>query len=168
MQAGEASTKVAPPSVPGSQEDGAGANGVGPQPSSTVDDLPQQSWQGQAPRFMRSNEHSRERQGAWDASNLQGVAREIVEGDRDAGRLIHKPFRAFAILWRLTRLGYPIQLPCAAFYYWRSIEDSLNMLGVVLHSCKSTKAHLIYILVALGHKHVLHFSTLVGISLLGL
>ncbi len=48
------------------------------------DRLPHQQWQGRSTNFMRSNEHSRERNGAWDTSGVQGIARTIVEGDNGA------------------------------------------------------------------------------------
>ena len=37
--------------------------------------------------FMRSNEHSRERVGAWNTDGLAGPALALVEGDRDAPTL---------------------------------------------------------------------------------
>ncbi len=35
---------------------------------------------------MRGNEHSAERAGAWRVEGLDGAARALVEGDRDAAR----------------------------------------------------------------------------------
>ena len=48
--------------------------------------LAHQRWQGREVAFMRGNEHSSERRGAWDAAGLAGAARALVEGDRDAAR----------------------------------------------------------------------------------
>ena len=48
--------------------------------------LPHQQWQGRSTRFMRSNEHGRERSGVWNAEGLEGAARAIVAGDEEAGR----------------------------------------------------------------------------------
>ncbi|XAR58188.1 Phosphoglucan, water dikinase [Bertholletia excelsa] len=42
-------------------------------------------WQGTAVSFMRSNEHhSREMEQRWDTSGLEGLALQLVEGDRNA------------------------------------------------------------------------------------
>lgn len=44
-----------------------------------------EQWQGGAASFMRSNEHgSRERDGKWDTSGLDGVVVRLIEGDRSA------------------------------------------------------------------------------------
>ena len=48
--------------------------------------LAHQRWQGREVAFMRGNEHSAERRGAWNAEGLEGAARVLVEGDRDAAR----------------------------------------------------------------------------------
>ncbi|GAQ78092.1 water dikinase [Klebsormidium nitens] len=42
-------------------------------------------WQGKDIAFMRSNEHSRERSGKWDTSNLSGPAARLVDGDKHGG-----------------------------------------------------------------------------------
>ncbi len=54
--------------------------------SSGDDRLPHQQWQGRSTRFMRSNEHGRERSGVWSTDGLNGAALEIVKGDEKAGR----------------------------------------------------------------------------------
>ena len=43
------------------------------------------AWEGKETVFMQSNEHRREREGVWDSSGLEGAAKALVEGDRDAG-----------------------------------------------------------------------------------
>lgn len=44
-----------------------------------------EQWQGKAVNFMRSNEHrNREREMRWDTSGLEGLALNLVEGDRNA------------------------------------------------------------------------------------
>ena len=43
-------------------------------------------WQGKETAFMKSNEHSRDRQGVWDASSLDGPAKSLVEGDEKSPR----------------------------------------------------------------------------------
>lgn len=48
--------------------------------------LAHQRWQGREVALMRGNEHSSERRGAWAAEGLEGAARALVEGDRDAAR----------------------------------------------------------------------------------
>eukprot|EP00898_Chlorokybus_atmophyticus_P001306 jgi/Chlat1/2176/Chrsp17S02751 len=42
-------------------------------------------WQGREVNFMRSNEHAREREGLWDTTGLQGVFKQLVEGDQKSG-----------------------------------------------------------------------------------
>lgn len=42
-------------------------------------------WVGKDTVFMQSNDHKRERSGTWDSSGLDGPAKRLVEGDRDAG-----------------------------------------------------------------------------------
>jgi hypothetical protein len=48
--------------------------------------LPHQQWQGKSTRFMRSNEHSRERLGVWNTEGLEGPALALVQGDEGSGR----------------------------------------------------------------------------------
>ncbi|KAL2649665.1 hypothetical protein R1flu_017793 [Riccia fluitans] len=43
-----------------------------------------QEWQGREINFMRSNEHNREKSGKWDTTGLDGPAKIIVEGDKNA------------------------------------------------------------------------------------
>ncbi|KAL3702008.1 hypothetical protein R1sor_020030 [Riccia sorocarpa] len=43
-----------------------------------------QEWQGREINFMRSNEHSREKSGKWDTTGLDGPAKILVEGDKNA------------------------------------------------------------------------------------
>lgn len=54
--------------------------------SSGDDRLPHQQWQGRSTRFMRSNEHGRDRSGAWNTEGLEGAALAIVAGDEKSGR----------------------------------------------------------------------------------
>mmetsp|Transcript_35593 Transcript_35593/g.67107 ORF Transcript_35593/g.67107 Transcript_35593/m.67107 type:complete len:1330 (+) Transcript_35593:136-4125(+) len=42
-------------------------------------------WQGAQVNFMRSNEHSNDRQGTWDTGGLPDGARRLVEGDQKSG-----------------------------------------------------------------------------------
>ena len=35
---------------------------------------------------MKANEHSKERQGKWDASKLEGAAQNIVQGDEKGAK----------------------------------------------------------------------------------
>lgn len=53
---------------------------------SSDDRLPHQRWQGKSTRFMRSNEHSRERSGVWNTDGLEGTALSIVKGDKVSAR----------------------------------------------------------------------------------
>lgn len=48
--------------------------------------LPGQAWAGPDTVFMRSNEHSQERQGVWNTEGLEGAALHLVAGDKKAGR----------------------------------------------------------------------------------
>lgn len=51
------------------------------------DDRPEHlKWQGKQASFMRSNEHSRERAGRWDASGLEGAAKSVVQGDEKGAK----------------------------------------------------------------------------------
>ena len=43
-------------------------------------------WKGREISFMKSNEHSKERQGTWDAGALEGAAKTIVQGDEKGAR----------------------------------------------------------------------------------
>lgn len=52
--------------------------------------LAHSQWQGAEVKFMQANEHSRERQGVWDTSGLQGAALSLVQQDEQAARY---PFR---------------------------------------------------------------------------
>lgn len=45
-------------------------------------------WQGNEIRFMRSNEHTRERSGTWNTSGLQGPALTLVQGDEKAPKYV--------------------------------------------------------------------------------
>lgn len=47
-------------------------------------------WQGREIRFMSSNDHPRERTGVWKSQGLDGVARKLVEVDKDAGSWLEK------------------------------------------------------------------------------
>lgn len=47
-------------------------------------------WRGNEIRFMRSNEHSRERSGVWNADGLDGPARALVQGDERAPSWLQK------------------------------------------------------------------------------
>lgn len=55
------------------------------------DRLPHQRWQGRGTRFMRSNDHSRERAGVWDTQGLAGPALALVQGDEKSGRCGQSP-----------------------------------------------------------------------------
>ena len=69
--------------MPMQGQTGAGNKG----PEAWQDDrLPHQQWQGREAAFMRSNEHSRERQGVWNSEGLQGAALALVEGDQKHGK----------------------------------------------------------------------------------
>ncbi|KAL4852989.1 Phosphoglucan [Chlorella vulgaris] len=56
----------------------------------SMDDSSRREWKGRELRFMRSNEHSRDRQGVWDTSGLEGGVLHLVEGDRDAANWLAK------------------------------------------------------------------------------
>ncbi|CAL8462111.1 g1642 [Coccomyxa elongata] len=58
--------------------------------SSGDDRLLHQQWQGRSTRFMRSNEHGRERSGVWSTEGLDGAALAIVKGDEKAGSWLQK------------------------------------------------------------------------------
>jgi phosphoglucan,water dikinase len=79
-------------SEPGGQQPPQQQEGGGPGPGSNGatasddDRLPHQRWQGRSTRFMRSNEHSRERAGVWNTSGLEGSALALVKGDEGSGR----------------------------------------------------------------------------------
>ena len=69
-----------------------------------------QRWQGREVAFMRGNEHSSERRGVWNPDGLEGAARALVDGDRDAAR--HGRCRACA--WELSDSGRrQYRLACA-------------------------------------------------------
>ena len=53
---------------------------------SSADLLPHNAWQGRDIDFMRSNEHSRERNGTWNTEGLDGAALRFVSGDRNAAK----------------------------------------------------------------------------------
>lgn len=58
-----------------------------PHQSASVDDRPDHlKWKGRQISFMKANEHSRERQGKWDVSKLDGAAKTIVEGDEKGAK----------------------------------------------------------------------------------
>lgn len=48
------------------------------------------NWSGKQIRFMRSNEHSREREGVWDSTGLEGAELAIVQGDEKAASWLQK------------------------------------------------------------------------------
>lgn len=50
------------------------------------DRLAHNQWQGRDIEFMQSNAHSRERQGKWDTSGLEGAALQIVSSDEKAAK----------------------------------------------------------------------------------
>lgn len=60
-----------------------GGNGV---PAAGEDRLAHNQWQGRDIEFMQSNAHSRERQGQWDTSGLEGGALHIVSSDEKAAK----------------------------------------------------------------------------------
>lgn len=69
-----------------------------------------QRWQGREVAFMRGNEHSSERRGVWNPDGLEGAARALVDGDRDAAR--HG--RRSACAWELSESGRrQYRLACA-------------------------------------------------------
>lgn len=54
-----------------------------------ADDRPDHlRWQGKAVEFMRSNQHSKSRDGRWDLDGLEGAVREIVAGDQSAAKYV--------------------------------------------------------------------------------
>lgn len=57
---------------------------------SSDDDAPSRVWHGGDVKFMRRNEHSKERQGVWDKSGLTGATLRIVEGDEKAASWLQK------------------------------------------------------------------------------
>ena len=69
--------------APGPSSNGAQASGGN---AGDDDRLPHQRWQGKSTRFMRSNDHSQERAGAWDTQGLEGSALALVQGDEKSGR----------------------------------------------------------------------------------
>eukprot|EP00803_Ostreobium_quekettii_P004598 evm.model.scf_1052.1 EVM.evm.TU.scf_1052.1 scf_1052:16591-22201(-) len=48
------------------------------------------AWQGREIKFLQSNDHPRERNGMWRTEGLEGVAKALVEGDREAGSWLEK------------------------------------------------------------------------------
>lgn len=80
---------------------------------------------------MRSNEHSRDRAGRWDAGGLDGPALSLVEGDKDAGSWRKK----LEVVERLLRAegeagpGEEALACCAVYLQWvasgaiRCVED---------------------------------------------
>jgi len=88
-------------------------------------------WVGGEVQFMRSNEHSRDRAGRWDAGGLDGPALSLVEGDRDAGSWRKK----LEVVERLLRAegeagpGEEALACCAVYLQWvasgaiRCVED---------------------------------------------
>jgi len=70
-------------------EETAGSGG-----GSGSDDRPDHlKWKGRSATFMQSNEHSKDRQGVWDASGLEGAAKTIVTGDEKGAKYVLKqPF----------------------------------------------------------------------------
>jgi hypothetical protein len=69
----------------GSEEPAAAPVPAGPRRSS-ADLLPHNAWQGRDIDFMRSNEHSRERNGTWNTDGLDGAALRFVSGDKKAAK----------------------------------------------------------------------------------
>lgn len=100
--AGDASSKgategVRPPSG-GSSRGVTDGDGRAPSPPELTDVLGSlehdrietNQWQGNEIRFMRSNEHSRDRSGTWNADSLEGAARALVQGDERAPSWLQK------------------------------------------------------------------------------
>ena len=57
------------------------------QQNGTLEDKPEHMrWKGKDVSFMRSNQHSKDRQGVWDSSGLKGAALTIVEGDEKGAK----------------------------------------------------------------------------------
>ena len=54
----------------------------------SADVLPHNAWQGRNINFMRSNEHSRERDGTWNTDGLKGGAVQFVSGDENAAKCV--------------------------------------------------------------------------------
>ncbi|KAK9806472.1 hypothetical protein WJX73_000758 [Symbiochloris irregularis] len=102
-------TSDSQPSSNGATSNGTTSNGTGPSHSEPAapapkqaskdpsgsgtwqdDRLPHQQWQGRDVAFMRSNEHSRERQGVWSLEGLQGATLSLVQGDQKHGNWLGK------------------------------------------------------------------------------
>lgn len=60
------------------QSSSGGSNGSDRAGAATSQDYAQNSWQGKEISFMQSNEHSRERNGVWDATGLSEPALGVV------------------------------------------------------------------------------------------
>ena len=74
------------PSEQAAQSDPRSEGNGGGSGAPAIDQLAHNQWQGRDVEFMRSNEHSKERQGAWNADGLSGAAKEIVAGDEKAAK----------------------------------------------------------------------------------
>ena len=71
------------------QEDGASETST-----PNMDERPAHlQWQGRDTQYMKANEHSRERSGVWNSTGLEGAAKSIVEGDKEAARRVDPRFQ---------------------------------------------------------------------------
>lgn len=75
-----------------SRENGSSSNAVYNESMSMTSDDESAgiTWAGKDVVFMRSNDHTRERQGTWDTTGLTGAALDLVKGDKNAGNWLNK------------------------------------------------------------------------------
>lgn len=66
----------------GEASGGSGSDDAGPS-------FTHSTWKGKDVRFMKSNDHSGDRRGAWNTDGLEGALLTLVEGDSKAARYAH-------------------------------------------------------------------------------
>ena len=85
---GQASSSTAetPHETQQHQERAQPSSGQAPHKESEDDRPDHLRWRGRQVSFMKANEHSKKREGKWDASSLEGAAKTIVQGDEKGAK----------------------------------------------------------------------------------
>ncbi|KAK9806719.1 hypothetical protein WJX72_000486 [[Myrmecia] bisecta] len=97
------------------------SNGSGGK-ASDDDRLPHQQWQGGDVRFMKSNEHSKERAGVWNKEGLQGAPLAIVSGDEKSGSWLGKLQVAKSLLVDQSKGKPDLDTLASAYIYLQLIS----------------------------------------------